>query len=107
MAVYMIVEIQAVNAVMYAEYVRKVRSVVEAHGGRYLARGGRVLFLSGDWKPERLILIAFTSFEQVERCLASPEYRELAPLREASTRSRAIVVEGYEGGDRDLTCAVP
>lgn len=94
MSVYMIVEIKVEDEWLYAEYVEKVRAIVEKHGGRYLVRGGVVTPLSGGWNPERVIVIEFESAEQVRRCFSSPAYVELAPLREQSTVSRAIVVDG-------------
>lgn len=94
MSVYMIIEIQVEDEWLYAEYVEKVRAIVEEHGGRYLVRGGVVTPLSGDWNPERMIVIEFESNEQLRRCFGSPEYLELAPLRKQSTVSRAIVVDG-------------
>ena len=94
MSVYMIIEIKVKDAGMYAEYVENVRAIVEKHGGRYLVRGGAVTPLSGDWNPERMIVIEFETVEQVRRCFGSPEYLELAPVRERSAASRAIVVDG-------------
>ena len=94
MAVYMIVEIEVKSEMVYAEYVDKVRAIVEKHGGRYLVRGGEVTPLSGNWSPERVVIIEFEAIEQVRRCFDSPEYLELVPLREQSTVSKAIVVDG-------------
>ena len=94
MSVYMIAEIRPLDRQVYSQYVAGVRTLVERHGGRYLARGGRVTPLFGDWNPERVLLIEFDSLESVQGWLQSPEYRQLAPLREKSTISRAIVVEG-------------
>jgi uncharacterized protein (DUF1330 family) len=90
----MIIEIEVKDERVYAEYVKKVRAVVEGHGGRYLVRGGKVSPLSGDWDPERVIIIEFEAMEQVQRCFGSPEYLELAPLRERSAVSKAVVVDG-------------
>ena len=50
--------------------------------------------LSGNWSPERLVIIEFEAIEQVHRCFGSPEYLELALLREQSAVSKAIVVDG-------------
>jgi uncharacterized protein (DUF1330 family) len=95
MAVYLIIEIQIKNRTLYSQYVEKVPEIIEKYGGRYLVRGGKVTpFLSGNWNPERIILIEFDSAEQIKNCFQSPEYLELAPLREQSTISKAIIVEG-------------
>jgi uncharacterized protein (DUF1330 family)/2-polyprenyl-3-methyl-5-hydroxy-6-metoxy-1,4-benzoquinol methylase len=100
MSVYMVIEIAVKDPDRYAQYLDRVRPVVEAHGGRYLARGGQVTPMSGGWNPERIVIIAFESLERLRQCFGSLEYRELAPLREASTESRAVVVEGCSSPDK-------
>jgi uncharacterized protein (DUF1330 family) len=97
MAVYLIIEIAVKNREMYLQYVERVPAIIEKHGGRYLARGGEITPLMGDWNPERIILIEFGSADQIKKCFASPEYHEIAPLREESTISKSIIVEGLEG----------
>jgi uncharacterized protein (DUF1330 family) len=95
MPVYMIIDITIREHDLYSRYVEGVAEIVEKHGGRYLVRGGKVTALSGNWIPERIIVIEFQTLEQLRRCFRSAEYLALAPLRERSTDSRAIVVEGY------------
>lgn len=95
MSVYMIAEIEAQDGELYSEYADKVPEIIRKYGGRYLIRGGEVTALSGNWNPERVILVEFDTVEQWRRCFASPEYVKLAPLRERSTISRAIVLDGY------------
>jgi uncharacterized protein (DUF1330 family) len=96
MPVYLIIDITVIDQDVYEEYVERVPAVVEQYGGRYLVRGGEVAVLTGDWQPERIVVVEFDSSEQVQEFYASPEYQALAPLREQSTNSRAILVEGYE-----------
>jgi len=94
MAAYVIIEIEIRDRDMYSVYVEKVRPIVEKYGGTYLSRGGAVTPVSGNWDPERVILIEFPSREAVRRCFDSEEYGEIAHLREASTAGRAIIVDG-------------
>lgn len=97
MAVYVIIDISIQDAARqadYTQYIEKVRPIVERHGGQYLARGGKITPIVGDWNPERIILIEFPSSEHVERWWASPEYKAIAGLRESATQARAILVEG-------------
>jgi uncharacterized protein (DUF1330 family) len=96
MAVYLIIEVEIKDKGPYLEYLEKVRSIVEKYKGRYLARGGKVIPLFGNWNPERIVVIEFPSHEDVKRWLGSQEYKEISPLRERSTVTRAIVVEGSE-----------
>ena len=94
MAVYTLIDITVRDANLYAQYVEQVREVVERHGGEYLTRGGEVTVLSRDWHPGRVVLIEFPTMDDLRACFASPEYAALAPLRERSTVSRTIIVEG-------------
>ena len=95
MPVYLIADIEVVDAELYAEYVARVPEVIHRYGGQYLVRGGNAATLSGDWVPERIILVEFETVERLQECFGSTEYSELAPLRKQSTISRSIVVEGY------------
>ena len=97
MAMYVMIDIslrEDASKADYAQYVERVRPIVEKHGGRYLVRGGRVTPVAGDWRPERIILIEFPSSDHVTRWWNSPEYRVIAGLRERSTHARVILVEG-------------
>lgn len=96
MPVYFIVEIKTKkeNKGIYSQYVEKVRSIVEKYQGRYLSRGGRITPVFGTWNPERIVIIEFPSPDNVMQWLHSPEYKEIAGLREASTITNAIMVEG-------------
>lgn len=94
MPVYMVIEIEILDKDTYAEYVKKAPATVHQYGGRYLARSSEVTPLAGDWRPQRLILLEFESAEGLRRWLDSPEYRAVAPLRELSTRTKSVMVEG-------------
>lgn len=78
---------------MYGEYMQKVPSTVKKFGGRYLVRGGKITTLSGEWHPERVILVEFDSVEEARNWLTSREYAEVSPLRENSTITNAILIE--------------
>ena len=94
MSVYIIIEIKVKDKDTYAKYVEKVRAIVEKYNGRYLVRGGKITPIFGGWNPERIIVIEFLSPKDVKLWLSSPEYKEIAALREESTITKAIMVEG-------------
>ena len=71
MSVYMIIEIQIKDNELYAEYVAKVPEVIAKYDGRYLARSGQVTPLSGNWNPERIIIIEFETIEHLRKCFGS------------------------------------
>ena len=90
----MIIEIEVKDQVLYSEYVQKVYDIATTYGGRYLARGGIITPVSKNWNPERIIIIEFQHKEEIQKCFQSQEYIEIAPIREQSTTSKAIIVEG-------------
>lgn len=94
MSVYMIIDLKVTDPETYVEYVEKVPETVKEYGGRYLARGGKVTTLSGDWYPERIIVIEFPTFDHLKDWAMSREQIPLSEIRRKSTESRAIVVEG-------------
>jgi len=96
MSVYMIVEIEIKDETLYSEYITQVYDVVVKHGGKYLVRGGQITPMSGDWKPDRIIIIEFDSIQQIDKCFNSAEYQTIAPLRKSSTNSRSIIVESHK-----------
>jgi len=94
MKVYLISDVEVLDAERYAEYRQAAEPIVIRHGGRYLVRGGKTTPLAGGWDPARLVIIEFESQARVDACFTSPEYQRILPLRLASTRSRSLLVEG-------------
>ena len=91
----MIIQSKIKDSKKYKQYIDQVSPIVEKYGGRYHVRGENIRSL-GDWKPERVIVIEFQNENQILKWLASPEYAEVAPLREEGANAQAIIVEGYQ-----------
>lgn len=94
MSVYMIVDLEVIDQDGYAEYIEKVPALVKKFGGRYLARGGKVTTLAGDWNPETIVLLEFPSSEHITRWLMSKEQIPLDEIRRKTANTRSILVEG-------------
>jgi uncharacterized protein (DUF1330 family) len=94
MAAYVVVEIEVVDAERYEDYKRMVPPSLAAYGGKFLVRGGAVETLEGDWSPKRLVILEFPSVERAKEWWGSSEYAEAKALRQATARTRMIVVEG-------------
>ena len=93
MAVFFLAEIETItDADRYGQYREKVAPLVGKYGGTYVFRSNRLSPVSGTWDVERMVLLRFESQEQMNRCFHSPEYKEIAALREQSTISRAITI---------------
>lgn len=95
MAAYLVVDIARVlDEHAYARYKNQVSPGLLAAGGRYLARGGPIDVLEGDWRPSRLVLVRFDSAAAARNWWSSPEYAALKELRQASTDTRMVLVDG-------------
>ena len=101
MSIYMIIDLEATDSEIYAEYVEKVPPMIEKFGGRYIVRGGKVTPVDGEWYPERIIVLEFPAMENVTTWLTSKEHMPLGDLRRKSTISRAILVEGCQVDGRE------
>jgi len=77
-----------------AEYRRRNTAAVEAHGGRFLVRGGAMEVLEGDWAPLRVVVIEFDDMDAARAWYESDEYRAAIPIRQGASTTGLIVVEG-------------
>ena len=78
----------------FDEYRRQVLPTIEAHGGKFLVRGGEVSVLEGEMPYQRVAMLEFSSRAQAEAWYRSPEYQRILPLRTQSGRSLFILVDG-------------
>ena len=90
---YWIARIAVTDPERYGAYARALPAVVERFGGRFLVAGGRFESVEGEAKP-RNVVIVFDSFEAARACWFSPEYAEVARLREGAAAVDVVIVEG-------------
>ena len=94
MAAYVIVDIEVTDPEAYEEYREQVPALVAKFGGKYLARGGEMERVEGDWNPTRLVVLEFESMERVKEFYYSEEYEPLKNIRIAATKSNMVLVDG-------------
>lgn len=94
MAAYVIVDIDVADPARYEDYKKLAAPTVTAHGGRYVARGGKVTTLEGGWKPGRMVVLEFPSAEKAKAWWGSPEYGKARGIRHECAKTRMIIVEG-------------
>ena len=95
MPAYVVVEVEVEDPVRYEDYKKMVPPSLEAFGGRFLVRGGKVETLEGAWTPNRLVIVEFPSVERAKAWWSSAEYAEAKALRQATAKTKLIVVEGF------------
>jgi uncharacterized protein (DUF1330 family) len=97
MKAYVIADVDVKDPVRYAEYRNMVMPTITAYGGRFLARGGQVDPLEGDWQPKRLVIVEFPSVERAKAWWSSPEFADAKALRQATSKGSLVVIEGVDG----------
>ena len=94
MPAYVIVDSDVRDPEQYERYKAVVPSTLAAYGGRFIARGGELAVLEGDWQPKRVVVLEFEDLEAARRWYDSPEYREARGLRAGAATLQMIAVEG-------------
>ena len=94
MAAYVIADIEVVDSAGFADYQKQVPATIAAYGGRYHVRGGASEVLEGNWSPRRCVVLEFPDMARLKAWYASPAYRPLLAIRERTTRSNLVIVEG-------------
>jgi uncharacterized protein (DUF1330 family) len=94
MPAYVIIETDIHDPDQYEQYKAASPAAVESGDGRFVARGGELAVLEGDWQPSRLVILEFPDLEAAKRWYDSPEYVEARKLREGAANLRMVAVEG-------------
>lgn len=94
MKAYVIVNVAVRDLDRYKEYVQAATPTVAAHGGRYIARGGRAERLEGSVAVNRVVLLEFPSYEHARGWYDSAEYRKALAIRQSCSAGELILVEG-------------
>jgi uncharacterized protein (DUF1330 family) len=78
----------------FEEYRKHVIASFEPFGGKFLARGGKLTVLEGEWPYERSVILEFPSREKAEAWYHSPAYQKILPLRLKCMTSNFIIMDG-------------
>lgn len=93
MAAYWIAHVEVTDPEAYGEYAKRATAAIEAHGGEFLARGTRTVWLEGNARG-RNVVVRFPSVEDAERCYASAAYQEALAFARGAAERDLCIVEG-------------
>lgn len=94
MPAYVVIETDVTDPEQYERYKAASPAAVAAGGGRFVARGGDLAVLEGDWNPSRVVILEFPDLETAKRWYASEGYQEAKKLREGAANLNMVAVEG-------------
>ena len=79
----------------YGKYVKLAGPAIAAHGGSFIARGGKYVQLEGKDRP-RNVVASFPSVDAAVDCYNSPEYQEALSHAKGASERELLVVETSE-----------
>jgi len=95
MAAYVIADVKVSDPEQYKQYMALSPGAITAAGGEFLVRGGRHEVLEGQWRPDRMVVAKFPTFEQAKAFYDSVLYVEARAKRAGATeRFNMVVVDG-------------
>jgi len=94
MAIYMIAKVEITEHGGFMDYQDRAKESIEAAGGRMLIRNGVPETVEGESDGRKIVMLEFPSRNMAEAWWSSPEYREIAAMREGKANVEAIIVEG-------------
>jgi uncharacterized protein (DUF1330 family) len=94
MPAYIISDLTIRDAKAIETYRTRAAASIAQHGGRYLARGGKIEVLEGDWTPRIIIVVEFPDMERARAWYRSPEYALALEVRDKALSRNLILVEG-------------
>jgi uncharacterized protein (DUF1330 family) len=95
MPAYVIVDVHVTDHERYDAYKKLTPASLVPYGGKFIVRGGEVETLEGGWKPDRIVVIEFPTYETAKRWWDSDEYMRAREVRAGAADARIIVADGF------------
>ena len=94
MAAYVIFDIVSVHQM--TGYREKAIASIEAFGGKIIAASNEIDAREGDWHPDRIVMIEFSTLAKAQDWYESLEYQEILPIRLKANRDKMVIVPGLK-----------
>lgn len=97
MKAYIIVDVNITDPMRYEDYKKLTPASLQSFEGKFIVRGGATETLEGEWTPGRIVIIEFPSLEKAKAWWSSEAYAPAKAIRQSTSTTRMIVVEGMMG----------
>ena len=92
---YIIVDMQITDMDQYKQYMASAPESVAQAGGEYLARGGVLEVMEGDWKPGRMAMLRFPTVDRAKAWYHGERYARARAQRAGATKFfNMVLLEG-------------
>lgn len=93
MPAYWIANSEVTDPERYGEYAKLAGPAIEAHGGKFLARGGAHKQMEGRDRS-RNVLVVFPDMASAEACYSSEAYQAALKFAQGASVRDLVLVEG-------------
>ena len=93
---YFVGEFEIIDPAGYEVYRTTVPTIISAHGGRILVRGGNPLPFDGTVPQRRFVIVEFDSPEAVKTFYYSDAYQAVLPIRLNASNGFVCLLTGEE-----------
>jgi uncharacterized protein (DUF1330 family) len=90
-----IARVDVTDADLYAKYIAVASRVIPAHGGTFIARGGRVEAVEGTSRA-RNVVARFPDVDSALGAYNDPDYQEAVGWAKAASEREIVIVETDE-----------
>lgn len=94
MKTYLLLDLSVNDFGGFRKYIVEIPALIARHSGHYIVQGAQPTTIEGDWKPERIVILEFPQRDNADAFLADPDVKALFKLRQATTTSKLVLVEG-------------
>ena len=95
MAALWIAHVNVTDEAAYGKYAAIATEAIAAHGGHFIARGGRYVQLEGNDRP-RNVVARFATLEDAVACYNSARYQDALSHAKGASERDLLVVETSE-----------
>jgi uncharacterized protein (DUF1330 family) len=94
MSVYLIAHVDIHDMDVFMDYQNKAKVTIENAGGKMLVRNAVPEALEGSAGGRKVVMLEFPTVEIAGAWFNSPEYQEVAKIREGKADIAAVMVQG-------------
>lgn len=90
---YWIVRVSVHDQDRYPEYLAAARIAFEAHGAKFIVRGGAFTCMEGEAR-ERNVVVEFKDRATAIACYESEDYKRAKAIRQSCAAADFIIIDG-------------
>jgi uncharacterized protein (DUF1330 family) len=94
MTAYVIFDVRPTDPDAMKAYSEKAFDTLKPYDVKIVARTGNIDIREGNWQPNRILILEFSSMEEARAWYDSPEYQKILPIRLGASEDNMVIVEG-------------